>query len=93
MKIMEIFTPLGGYGQFHMFSKITKFLTMPPRPRVKIGNVEGRLIIAEQYRQHGALWDIIVNGIKRNPELSSYHTLVTNSVRRRVRDNVHREVR
>ena len=57
---------------------------MPPRPRVKIGNVEGRLIIAEQYRQHGALWDIIVNGIKRNPELSSYHTLVTNSVRRRV---------
>ena len=51
---------------------------MPPRPRVKIGNVEGRLIIAEQYRQHGALWDIIVNGIKRNPELSSYHTLVTN---------------
>ena len=65
---------------------------MPPRPRVKIGNVEGRLIISEQYRQHGALWDIIVNGIKRNPELSSYHTLVTNSVRRRVRDYVHREV-
>ena len=64
---------------------------MPPRPRVKIGNVEGRLIIAEQYRQHGALLDIIVNGI--NPELSSYHTLVTNSVRRRVRDYVHREVR
>ena len=48
---------------------------MPPRPRVKIGNVEGRHITAEQYRQHGALWDIIVNGIKRNPELSSYHTL------------------
>ena len=66
---------------------------MPPRPRVKIGNVEGRLIIAEQYRQHGGLWDIIVNGIKRNPELSSYHTLVTNSVRRRVRDYVHREAR
>ena len=66
---------------------------MPPRPRVKIGNVEGRLITAEQYRQHGALWDIIVNGIKRNPELSSYHTLVTNSVRRRVRDYVHREIR
>ena len=67
---------------------------MPPRPRVKIGNAEGRLIIiAEQYRQHGALWDIIVNGIKRNPELSSYDTLVTNSVRRRVRDYVHREVR
>ena len=53
----------------HMFSKIT----IPPRPRVKIGNVEGRLIIAEQYRQHGALWNIIVNGIKRNPEFSSYH--------------------
>ena len=34
----------------------------------------------------------IVNGIKRNPELSSYHTLVTNSVRKRVRDYVHREV-
>ena len=68
---------------------------MPPRPRVKIGNVEGKLIIAEQYWQHCALWDIIVNdnGIKRNPELSSYHTLVTNSVRRRVRDYVHREVR
>ena len=67
---------------------------MPSRPRVKIGNVEGRLIIAEQYRQHGALWDIIiVNGIKRNPGLSSYHTLGTNSVRRRVRDYVHREVR
>ena len=66
---------------------------MPPRPRVKIGNAEGRLIIAEQYRQHGASWDIIINGIKRNPELSSYHTLVTNSVRRRVRDYVHREVR
>ena len=67
---------------------------MSPRPRVKIGNVEGRLIIAEQYRQHGALWaDIIVNGIKRNPELSSYHTLVTNSVRRRIRDYGHREVR
>ena len=66
---------------------------MPPRPRVKIGNVEGRLIIAEQYWQHGALWDIIVNGIKRNPELSSYHTLVTNSECRRVRDYVHREVR
>ena len=40
---------------------------MPPRPRVKIGNVEGRLI-AEQYRQHDALWDIIVNGINRNLE-------------------------
>ena len=66
---------------------------MPPRPRVKIGNVEGRLIIAEQYRQHGALWDIVVDGIKRNSELSSYHTLVTNSVRRRDRDYVHREVR
>ena len=66
---------------------------MPPRPRVKIGNAEGRLIIAEQYRQHGALWDIIVNGIKRNPELSSYHTLATNAVCRRVRDYVHREVR
>ena len=39
---------------------------MPPRPRVKIGNVEGRLIIAEQYRQHGALWDIVVNGIQRS---------------------------
>ena len=47
---------------------------MPPRPRVKIGNVEGRLIIAEQHRQHGALWDIIVNGIKRNPELSTVTT-------------------
>ena len=66
---------------------------MPPRPRVKIANVEGRLIIAEQHRQRGALWDIIVNGTKRNPELSSYHTLVTNSMRRRVRDYVHREVR
>ena len=59
---------------------------------LKIGKVEGRLIIAEQYRQRGALWDIIVNGLKRNPQLSSYHTLVTNSVRRRVRDYVHREV-
>ena len=57
---------------------------MPARPRVKIGNVEGRLIIAEQYRQHGALLDTVVNGIKRNPELSSYHALVINSVRRRV---------
>ena len=66
---------------------------MPPRPRVKVGNVEGRLIIAEQYRKHGALWDIIVNGIKRNAELGSYLTLVTNSVRRRVPDNVHREAR
>ena len=66
---------------------------MPPRPRVKIENVEGRLIIAKQCRQHGALWDIIVNGIKINPELSSYHTLVTNSVRRRARDYVHLEVR
>ena len=47
---------------------------MPPRPRVKIGNVEGRLVIAGQYRQHGALWDTIVNGMKRNPELSSYTT-------------------
>ena len=53
-------------------SLANKFLTMPPRPRIKIGNVEGRLIIAEQYRQHGALWDIIVNGFKRNPDLSSY---------------------
>ena len=44
-----------------------KFIRMPPRPRERIGNVEGRLI-AEQYRQHGALWDIIVNGINRNPE-------------------------
>ena len=66
---------------------------MPPRPRVKIGNVERMLIIAEQYRQHGALWDMKICGIKRNPELSSYHTLVTNFVRRRVRDYVHREVR
>ena len=66
---------------------------MPPRSRVKIGNVEGRLIIAEQNWQYCALWDIIVNGIKNNPELSSYHTLVTNSVRRRVRDYIHREVR
>ena len=40
---------------------------MPRRPRVKSGNVEGRLI-AEQYRQHDALWDIIVNGINRNLE-------------------------
>ena len=41
---------------------------MPPRPGVKIGNVEGRLIIAEQYRQHGAFWDIIVNGKKSRIE-------------------------
>ena len=33
---------------------------MPTRPRVKIGNVEGRFIIAAQYRQHGAFWDIII---------------------------------
>ena len=46
---------------------------MPPRPRVKIGNVERRLI-AEQYRQHDALWDIIVNGINKNLNLSSYYT-------------------
>ena len=66
---------------------------MPPRPRVKIGNVQGRFMIAEQYRQHGALWDIIVNVIKRNLELSCYHSLLTNSVRRRVGDYVHPEVR
>ena len=68
---------------------------MPSRPRVKIGNVEGRLnyhcraISATQC----FVGYYIVNGIKRNPELSSYHTLVTNSVRGRVRDYVHREVR
>ena len=74
---------------------------MPPRPRVKIGNVEGRLI-AEQYRQHGALWDIIVNGINRNLEFEQLQHNVQaiynshgrrNSVRRRDRDYVHREAR
>ena len=74
---------------------------MPPRPRVKIGNVEGRLI-AEQYRQHGALWDIIVNGINRNLEFEQLlHNVQAiynnrgrrNSVRRRDRDYVHREAR
>ena len=74
---------------------------MPPRPRVKIGNVEGRLI-AEQYRQHDALWDIIVNGINRNLEFEQLpHNVQAiynnhgrrNSVRRRDRDYVHREAR
>lgn len=73
---------------------------MPPRPRVKIGNVEGRLI-AEQYRQHDALWDIIVNGINRNLEFEQllhnvqaiYNHGRRNSVRRRDRDYVHREAR
>ena len=74
---------------------------MPPRPRVKIGNVEGRLI-AEQYRQHDALWDIIVNGINRNLEFKQLpHNVQAiynnhgrrNSVRRRDRDYVHREAR
>ena len=74
---------------------------MPPRPRVKIGNVEGRLI-AEQYRQHGALWDIIVNGINRNLEFEQLQHNVQaiynshgrrNSVRGRDRDYVHREAR
>ena len=71
---------------------------MPPRPRVKIGNVEGRLV-KEQYRQHGALWDIIVNGINRNPGLFEQlpHNVQAiynnhgrrNSVRRGDRDYVH----
>ena len=70
MKLMVIFKPLEGYRQFHMFlrEKVierhnyfkNKFIRMPLRPRVRIGNLVGRLI-AEQYRQHGPLWDIIVN--------------------------------
>ena len=78
MKLMLICKPLGGYRQFHMFLREqaigrythylkNKFMRVPPQPRVGIGNIEGRLI-AEQYQQHGALWDIIVNGINNNPE-------------------------
>ena len=111
MKLMVIFKPLGGYRQFHMFLREqaigkhnyfkNKFIRMPPRPRVRIGNLEGRLI-AEQYQQHGPLWDIIVNGINRHPEFQQLpHNVQAiydnhgrrNSVRRRVRDYVHGEVR
>ncbi len=40
---------------------------MPPHQRVRIANAEGRLII-EHYQQRGALWDIVMNGITKNPE-------------------------
>ena len=74
---------------------------MPPRQRVRIGNAEGRLIV-EHYQQHGALWDIIINGINRNPEFELLpHNVQAmynnngrrNAVRRRVRDYVQCEVR
>ncbi len=43
------------------------FLTIPPRQRVRIANAEGRLIV-EHYQQRGVLWDIVMNGIDKNPE-------------------------
>ena len=74
---------------------------MPPRQRVRIGNAEGRMIV-EHYQQHGALWDIIIIGIHRNPEFEQLpHNVQVmynnngrrNAVRRRVRDYIQREVR
>lgn len=74
---------------------------MPPRQRVRIGNAEGRLIV-EHYQRHGALWDIIINEISRNPAFEQLpHNVQAiynnngrrNAVRRRVRDYVQREVR
>jgi hypothetical protein len=41
---------------------------MLPREMVRfIGAVERRIIF-ENYRQHGPLWDIVINDIVRNPE-------------------------
>ncbi len=37
------------------------------KPAFRIGNAEGRLIV-HYLQQHGAVWDIIINGINRNPE-------------------------
>ncbi len=74
---------------------------MPPRQRVRIGNAEGRLIV-NYYQQNGAVWNIIINGINRNPEFEQLpHNVQAmynnngrrNAVRRRVREYVQREVR
>ncbi len=77
------------------------FLTMPPRQRVRIGNVEGRQTV-HYYQQHGAVWDIIINEINRNPEFEQLlHNVQAmynnngrrNAVHRRVREYVQREMR
>ena len=66
-----------------------------------MGNAEGRLIV-NYYQQHGAVWDIIINGINRNPKFEQLpHNVQAmynnngrrNAVRRRVREYVQREVR
>ena len=41
------------------------YLTMPAGERVRIGNLEGRLIAVCHHR-HGTLWDVLINGITRS---------------------------
>ena len=42
---------------------------MPPREVIRLGNLEKTLILAN-YRQNGAMWDVIINEISRNPQFA-----------------------
>ena len=74
---------------------------MPPRQVARLGNQEKRIILGH-YRQHGPLWDIVVNNIIRNPEFAQlpanvqaiYNNAASrNASRRRIRDFINREQR
>ena len=74
---------------------------MPPRQVARLGNQEKRIILGH-YRQHGPLWDIVVNNIIRNPEFAQLPASVQaiynnaagrNASRRRIRDFINREQR
>ena len=64
----------------------------------RLGNQEKRIILGH-YRQHGPLWDIVVNDIIRNPEFAQLPANVQaiynnpagrNASRRRILDFINR---
>ena len=74
---------------------------MPPRQVARLGNQEKRIILGH-YRQHGPLWDIVVNDIIRNPEFAQLPANIQaiynnaaggNDSCRRIRDSINREQR
>ena len=74
---------------------------MPPREVIRLGNLEKTLILAN-YRQNGAMWDVIINEISRNPRFAQlpgnlqdmYRNVAhRNALRRRIREYIRREQR
>ena len=74
---------------------------MPPRVVRRLGELEKRLIYTH-YNQHGPLWDIVINEVRRDDnflqlpiEVQQLYREAANrtAARRRVRDFIQREQR